>query len=89
MAIRQLIRENQPNMEHLPEVEQGFKTIFDICIWSASEKVLIAGIKLGIFNVLSEPVSAEAVARAIDAHPQNTGLFLDGLTAIDLIKKEK
>ena len=75
-------------MEYLPKVEQSFKTIFDMCIWPAREKVLAAGMKLGIFNVLSEPVSAEAVAEAIGTHSRNTGLFLDGLTAINLVKKK-
>jgi predicted nicotinamide N-methyase len=75
-------------MEKLPKVEQSFKTIFDMCLWSTKEKVLDAGLKLGIFNVLSEPISAEAVSRTIGTHPKNTGLFLDGLTAIDLVKKE-
>ena len=74
-------------MNNLPKIEQSFKTIFDMCGLAAKEKVLTADMNLGIFNQLSEPISAEAVARAIGSHPKNTGLFLDGLAAIDLIKK--
>jgi SAM-dependent methyltransferase len=59
-----------------------------MCLWPAREKVLAAGIELGVFNELSEPISAEALARAIGTHLRNTGLFLDGLAAIDLVKKE-
>ena len=75
-------------MEHLPKIEQSYKTIFDMCGLAAKEKVLTAAIKLGIFNALSKPVSAEAIAREISTHPGNTALFLDGLTATGLVKKK-
>jgi len=42
-----------------------------------------------VFNHLSKPKSADALARVISTHPKNTGLFLDGLTAIDLVQKKK
>jgi predicted O-methyltransferase YrrM len=38
--------------------------------------------------VLNEPVTAEEVARVLGTHPQNTSLFLDSLTAIDLVEKK-
>jgi hypothetical protein len=37
---------------------------------------------------LSEQRSAEAVAEALGTHPENTRLFLDGLTASDLVAKQ-
>jgi len=75
-------------MEHLPKVEQSYKTIFDMCSWSAREKVITAAIELGIFNVLNEQVTAEKVASMLGTHPKNTGLFLDSLVAIDLVEKQ-
>ena len=52
-------------------------------------KLLLAGIELKVFNQLNEPMSADVVAEAIGSHPENTGLFLDGLTACDLFEKKK
>jgi len=49
---------------------------------------LLAGIELAVFNQLSQPRSAEAVAEAIGAHAENTRLFLDGLAASDLVVKK-
>ncbi|MFZ2071735.1 MAG: methyltransferase [Halobacteriota archaeon] len=51
-------------------------------------ELLLTGIELRVFNQLSEPKSAEVVAKGIGAHPVNTRLFLDGLTASDLIVKQ-
>lgn len=64
----------------LPEVNVSFR---DLC-W-----ILIAPIRSKLFNHLSEPKSAEVVAKAIGAHQENTRLFLDGLAASDLVVKEK
>ena len=50
-------------------------------------KLLLTGIELGVFNHLSEPRSAEAVAEAIGGHPDNTEAFLDALTACDVLLK--
>jgi predicted O-methyltransferase YrrM len=75
-------------METLPEIDQSYKLIFDMCSWPAREKVLAGAIKLGIFNVLNEPVTADEAAGVLGTHPRNTGLFLDALTAIDLVEKK-
>jgi len=55
---------------------------------SIRSKLMLTGIELKVFNQLSEPKSADAVAQAIGAHPRNTGVFLDSLTAIDLLQKK-
>lgn len=75
-------------MQHLPKVEQSYKEIWDICFGPIKGKILATAIDLGIFNALSEPVSAETASRAIGTHPRNTGLFLDSLAAIDLVEKK-
>lgn len=74
-------------MKKLPEVNISFKDIYDMCTLPIKTKVLLTSIKLGIFNHLSKPISAEAVAGAIGTHPRNTGFFLDCLAAIDLVVK--
>jgi SAM-dependent methyltransferase len=51
-------------------------------------KLLLTGIELKVFNALSEPTSAEAVAKTLGTHPSNTRVFLDGLAAIDLLHKQ-
>ena len=51
-------------------------------------KLLLTGIELKVFNQLSEPKSSEDVAQVLGTHPRNTGVFLDALTAINLIEKK-
>jgi len=51
-------------------------------------KLLLTGIELKVFNVLSEPKPSKDVAKAIGTHPRNTRVFLDSLVAIDLLQKK-
>ena len=50
-------------------------------------KLLLTGIELKVFNQLSEPKSADAVAQVLGTHPRTTAAFLNSLTAIDLLQK--
>jgi hypothetical protein len=74
-------------MKKLPEVNVGFEELYRMLIGPIQSKLMLTGIELEIFNRLSEPRSAEAVAEAISTHPENTRLFLDGLAASDLLVK--
>ncbi|MCK4581174.1 MAG: methyltransferase, partial [Dehalococcoidia bacterium] len=76
-------------MKKLPEVEVSFEGLYRMLIAPIRSKLLLTGIELKVFNHLSEPRSAEAVAEAIGAHTVNTRLFLDGLAASDLVVKKK
>jgi SAM-dependent methyltransferase len=51
-------------------------------------KLLLTGCELKVFNHLSRPTSADAVAQAIGGHEQNTRVLLDGLAACDLVLKK-
>ena len=74
-------------MKKLPEVNVSFEELYRMLVAPIRSKLLLTGIELGVFNQLSEPRSANAVAEAIGSHPENTRLFLDGLTASDLTVK--
>lgn len=76
-------------MKNLPEVNVSFKDLYRMLIAPIKPKLLLAGIELKVFNHLSEPRSADAVAQAIGTHPGNTRLFLDGLAASDLVVKKR
>ncbi len=75
-------------MKKLPEVNISFEELYRMVITPVRLKLLLAGIALKVFNQLSEPKSADAVAQAMGAHPQNTRLFLDGLAACGLVLKK-
>ena len=75
-------------MKKLPEVNVSPRELNEMHIGIIRAKLLLAGIELEIFNHLSESLSADAVAEAIGTHPGNTGLFLDGLAASDLLFKK-
>jgi len=72
----------------LPEVDLDFGELYAMVFSPIRSKLLLTGIELKVFDHLSGPVSAEEVARTLDAHPRNMGLFLDGLAAIDLVQKK-
>ena len=74
-------------MKKLPEVNESFGELYQMLIAPIKSKLLLTGIVLKVFNQLSEPKSADAVAEAIGSHPENTRLFLDGLAASDLLEK--
>ena len=75
-------------MKKLPEVTDSFEDIYRMLIAPIRSKLLLTAIELKVFNQLSETMSAEDVAAAIDSHPENTRLFLDGLAACDLVTKK-
>ena len=75
-------------MKKLPEVNESFEELYRMLIAPIRSKLLLTGIELKVFDQLSEPKSADAVAKALSTHPVNTRLFLDGLTASDLVVKQ-
>jgi predicted O-methyltransferase YrrM len=75
-------------MKKLPEVNQNSEDLTKMLLASIRSKLLLTGIELKVFNQLSEPRSTDAVAQAIGTHPKNTEVFLDSLTAIDLLQKK-
>lgn len=52
-----------------------------------SSRIIISANNLGIFDQLTEPRDACAVARAIKADPRATEVLLDALTALRTGKK--
>lgn len=75
-------------MKKLPELNVSYGDLYKLLIAPIRSKLLLAGIELKVFNQLSKPKSADLVAKAIGTHPRNTRLFLDGLTAIELLQKK-
>jgi SAM-dependent methyltransferase len=75
-------------MKKLPEVNESFEELYRMLIAPIKSKLLLTGIELKVFDQLSEPRSAEAVAEVLGTHPENTRFFLDGLTASDLVVKQ-
>jgi hypothetical protein len=75
-------------MKKLPEVEYSHESLYRMLTAQISSKLLLAGIELAIFNYLSKPISADSIAKELKWDPVNTGLFLNALTAIDLVMKK-
>jgi predicted TPR repeat methyltransferase len=73
----------------LPDVTISYGPLYQMLFPPIRTKLLLTGIELHIFNYLCAPISAEEVADAIHTHPQNTAVFLDGLTAINLVQKHQ
>jgi len=75
-------------MKKLPEVNLSYKGLFKMLDAPIRSKLLLTGIELKVFNVLSEPKLFKYVAKTIGTHPSNTRVFLDSLVAIDLLHKK-
>lgn len=52
-------------------------------------QLMMSGIRLGIFDVLRTPISADKVASMLALDPTNTEIFLDSLCTIDLVEKSR
>ncbi len=59
-------------MKKLPEVKAGYGDLYGMLIAPIRSRLLLTGIELKVFNELSEPKSADAVAEAMGTHPRNT-----------------
>lgn len=75
-------------MKSLPQLEVTFKGLFEMVVMQSRLKLLVAGIKLKVFDQLGQEKSAPEVAEIIGAHELNTGFFLDGLAASGLVFKK-
>ena len=75
-------------MKKLPEVTQNYGVLYNLLLAPLKSKLLMTGIELKLFDLLSEPLPADKVAKVLDTHPRNMMVFLDGLVAIDLLKKK-
>jgi predicted O-methyltransferase YrrM len=75
-------------LKKFPEVNQSFEDLIKMILAPIRSKLLLTGIELKVFNLLSEPKSANAIAQALYTHSSNTEIFLDSLTAIDLLQKK-
>ena len=73
----------------LPKINISPEKLYQMSFAAIQTKLLITAIELKIFNHLSEPKTADQVAEAINSHPRNTMLFLNGLTACELLMKKK
>ena len=75
-------------MNQLPETTLDYKGLYQVVIGPLKARLMMTGIELKVFNLLNDFVSAEDVARNIEAHPENTRRLLDALVTIDLLEKE-
>ena len=57
-------------MKKLPEVNESFEDLYRMLVAPIRSKLLLTGIELGVFNQLSEPRSANAVAEIVSRLPE-------------------
>ncbi len=76
-------------IEELTATAADLQGLYGILNGPVRAKLLLAGIELGVFQCLAAPASVQEVAATLHSHPENTRLFLDGLTAVGLLKKRR
>ena len=73
----------------LPELNIDYGELYKMLFPPIRTKLLLTGIELRVFTHLSEPTSAEDIAKILKTHPKNTQIFLNALAASNLIHKKK
>jgi len=81
-------RKNTLEPRKLPVVNLNFIDLYRLVISPIKTSLLLAGIELRVFDLLSDPRSAEDVAEILKTHPEKTRTLLDGLAAFDLLEKK-
>lgn len=71
----------------LPESKVPADIFWDIMYNTGKPQVLKHGINFKVFNYLSEPISAEVVAKKLETKPSPTSRLLDMLVVIGVITK--
>jgi hypothetical protein len=71
----------------ISDLNISFRPLWDLVYQSVKTNLLISGVNLGVFNVLTDWKDSKEVAELIKGHPENTSALLDALASIDLIKK--
>ena len=75
---------------HLETIPLSPKPLFEIMFASIQTKLLIASINLDIFEKLGQKQkSAQEIAEELEGNTVNTTYFLDGLTSLGLLEKNK
>ena len=69
----------QDPMRKLPDVNLSAEPLRQMLVGAIPAKLLLSAIELGVFSLLTEPRSGDAVADRLQTHPRNTRLFLDAL----------
>lgn len=72
----------------LPDLDVNPEPLYRMCFAAIRSKLLVAAIKLKVFDQLSVPKTAKQVAEAIQGNTENTMLLLNGLTACALVDKK-
>jgi predicted O-methyltransferase YrrM len=66
----------------------GFGQIMSMVRGFQVAKMLMVAVDLGVFDFLTEPKSAAETAAWLKADPRATGIFLNGLAALELVDKD-
>ena len=74
-------------MSKLPALEVDFRELNNLCFGTIASRLLMTAIDMKVFDHLEQSISSEKVAKALDSHPENTGLMLDALCACRMVEK--
>lgn len=76
-------------MKKLQELEYNYKDYADLLVQPVKTSLLLNSIKYKVFDHTKDFKSSQEIAQLLGTHLDNTGYFLDGLTACNfIIKKE-
>jgi SAM-dependent methyltransferase len=75
------------SVKHLPELRDSSRPLFDMIFSAIRPRLLFSAIDLGVFELLTRPMSAVEVAEELGSHEENTRLFLDALASVRLLDK--
>ena len=74
-------------MKQYAGIEKDAQYLVDMIYSPMYTKLCMCAIEMDIFSHLAEAISAEELAKKLEWHTINTGLFLDALAGMNLLTK--
>ena len=87
MIVPDIVYLHGDSVKQLPELSDSSRPLFDMIFSAIRPSLLFAAIDLGVFELLTRPMSAVEVAEGLGSHEENTRLLLDALASIRLLDK--
>ena len=73
-------------MKKIPETTNNWFALTDLINGGLRHRILVAALRLRVFDHL-DWCTSEEIAACLEAHPRNTGLFLNALAGMGFIRK--
>lgn len=76
-------------MANLEPIAESPRELYQAVYATVKAEIILAGIKVGLFSHLEEPISLAALVDKLGWEPRATEILLNGLAAADILRKQE